>query len=154
MIHPIPEGVKGQRDTSLEGIGAGRAAGAWWGRSGTELGGKGRAGGRDFQLPLSCLPGLGRHRLQPPGGSKGQDLGKVLGAYTVPREGSTGFPSGSVAKDPAASAGDLGSISGSGRPSGKRDGNPLQFSCLENLMDRGVWWATVHRVAELTPYSD
>ena len=80
MIYPIPKGVKGQRDKSLERIGSGRAAGAWWGRSGTEREGKGRAGGRDFQLPLSCLPGLGRQRLQPPGGSKGQDLGTVLAA--------------------------------------------------------------------------
>ena len=75
MIHPVLEGVKGQRDRSLEGIGAGRAAG-WRERSGAELDGKGRAGGRDFQLPLSCLPGLGWQSLQPPGGRKGQDSGR------------------------------------------------------------------------------
>ena len=123
---------------SLEGIGAGSVAG-WREQSGTELDGKGRAGGRDFQLPLSCLPGLGWHRLHPPGGSKGQDLGKVLVAYTVQREASRRFPSATVVKDPAATAGDLGSVSGSGRPPGKGNGNPLQYSCLENPTHGGAW---------------
>ncbi|MCH3754006.1 hypothetical protein LZB89_09000, partial [Campylobacter coli] len=41
-------------------------------------------------------------------------------------------------------AGDLGSILGSGRSPGEGNGNPLQYSCLENPMDRGAWWATVH----------
>ena len=45
------------------------------------------------------------------------------------------------------SAGDLGLIPGSGRSPGEGNGNPLQYSCLENYMDRGAWWATVHRVA-------
>ena len=51
-------------------------------------------------------------------------------------------------------AGDLrdsASIPGSGRSPGGGHGNPLQYSCLENPMDRGVWWATVHRIAELDP---
>ena len=43
-------------------------------------------------------------------------------------------------------AGDLGSIPGSGRSPGEGNGNPLQYSCLENLMDRGAWWTSVHRV--------
>ena len=43
--------------------------------------------------------------------------------------------------------GDLGSIPGSGRSDGEGDGNPLQYSCLENPMDGGAWWAIVHRVA-------
>ena len=43
-----------------------------------------------------------------------------------------------------ANAGDVGSIPGSGRSLGGRHGNPLQYSCLENPMDRGAWWATVH----------
>ena len=43
---------------------------------------------------------------------------------------------------------DMVSIPGLGRSPGEGHGNPLQYSCLENLMDRGVWWATVHRVAE------
>ena len=45
--------------------------------------------------------------------------------------------------------GDMGSINGSGRFPGGGNGNLLQYSCLENPMDRGAWWATVHGVAEL-----
>ena len=55
-------------------------------------------------------------------------------------------------KNPPANAGDIrdvGSILGSGRSPGGVHGNPLQYSCLENLMDRGAWRATVHRDAEL-----
>ena len=54
-------------------------------------------------------------------------------------------------KSPPADAGDIkdpGSISGLGRPSGEGHGNPLQYSWLENPMDRGAWWATVHGVAK------
>ena len=57
-----------------------------------------------------------------------------------------GFPGGSVAKNPSASARDAGSIPGSGRSPGGGNGNLIQYSCLENSMDRGAWWATVHRV--------
>ena len=58
-----------------------------------------------------------------------------------------GLPGGSVGKDSACNAGDLGSISGSGRSPGEGNGNPLQYSCLENLIDRAAWWAvTVHGV--------
>ena len=56
-----------------------------------------------------------------------------------------------VVKSPPASAGDigdLGSIPGFGRSLAEGHGNSLQYSCLENPMDRGAWWATVHRVAE------
>ena len=45
-----------------------------------------------------------------------------------------------------ARAGDVGWIPGSGRCSGEGNGNPLQYSCLENPIDRGAWWATVHGV--------
>ena len=58
------------------------------------------------------------------------------------------FTGGSEVKAPACSAGDLGSISGLGRFPGEENGNPLQYSCLENPMDRGAWWATVHGVAK------
>ena len=57
-------------------------------------------------------------------------------------------------KNPLADTGDVrdtGSIPGSGRSPGGGHGNPLQYSCLENLMDRGVWWATVHRVSKSQP---
>ena len=60
----------------------------------------------------------------------------------------SGLPCGSVGKESACSAGDLGSIPGSGRSAGEGHGNPLQYSCLENPMDRGAWWATVHGVTE------
>ena len=52
------------------------------------------------------------------------------------------FSGGSDSKASAYNAGDLGSIPGSGRSSGEGNGNPLQYSCLENPMDRGAWWAT------------
>ena len=61
---------------------------------------------------------------------------------------SLGFPGGSDSKESAYNAGDLGSIPGSGRSPGEGNGYPLQYSCLENPMDRGAWWAIVHRVAE------
>ena len=57
------------------------------------------------------------------------------------------FPGGAVAKNLPANAGDAGDlIPGSGRSPGEGNGNPLQFSCLENSMHRGAWWATVHGV--------
>ena len=54
-----------------------------------------------------------------------------------------GFPGGSEVKASACIAGDLGSIPGSGRSPGEGNGNPLQYSYLENPMDGGAWWATV-----------
>ena len=59
-----------------------------------------------------------------------------------------GFPCSSVGKESACSAGDLGLIPGLGRFPGEGNGNPLQYPCLENLMDRGAWWAAVHGIAE------
>ena len=58
-----------------------------------------------------------------------------------------GFPDGSAVKNPPADAGDAGSIPGLERSSGRGNSNSLQYSCLENLMDRGAWWAKVHGVA-------
>ena len=58
------------------------------------------------------------------------------------------FPGGSDGKASARNAGDTGSIPGSGRSAREGNGNPLQYSCLENSMDRGTWWATVHGVAK------
>ena len=57
-------------------------------------------------------------------------------------------PGGSEIKASACNAGDLGSIPGSGRSPGEGNGNPLQYSCLENPMDGWAWWATVHRVTK------
>ena len=57
-----------------------------------------------------------------------------------------GFAGGSDSKESACSAGDLGSIPGSGRSPGEGSGNPLQYSCLENPMDGEAWQATIHGV--------
>ena len=59
-----------------------------------------------------------------------------------------GFSSGSEGKVSACNAGDLGSIPGSGRSPENENGNPLQFSCLENPMDREAWLTTVHGIAK------
>ena len=62
-----------------------------------------------------------------------------------------GFPGGSVVKNlPAVArdAGDKGSIPGYGSSPGERNGTPLQYSCLENPMDGGAWWATVHGITK------
>ena len=61
-----------------------------------------------------------------------------------------GFPGGASGKEPAYHEADIrdeGSMPGSGRSPGRCHGNPLQNSCLENPMDRGIWWTTAHRVA-------
>ena len=62
-----------------------------------------------------------------------------------------GFPCSSVGKESTCSTGDRGSIPGLGRSPGEGNGNPLQYLCLENLMDTGAWWAAVHRVAKSWP---
>ena len=62
-----------------------------------------------------------------------------------------GFPGGTVVKNLPANAGDTGdesSIPGLGRSPGGGHGHPLQYSCLENPVDRGAWWATVHGIAQ------
>ena len=59
-----------------------------------------------------------------------------------------GFPGGSNSKQSACNAGDLGSIPGLGKSPGEGNGYPLQYSCLENSMDRGAWQATVHEVTK------
>ena len=62
-----------------------------------------------------------------------------------------GLPGGSVVKNLPVNpeeAGDVGAVLGSGRFPVRGNGNPLQYACLENPMDRGAWWAAVHRVAQ------
>ena len=59
-----------------------------------------------------------------------------------------GFPDGSGVKNPPAKAGDAGLMSGSGRSPGGGNGNPLQYSCWDNTMNRGAWRTTVHAVAK------
>ena len=81
-----------------------------------------------------------------------------MGRYWVALRGKDGawsldtgaVPGGAVIKNPPANAGDTGDaalIPRSGRSPGGRNGKPLQYSCLENPMDRGAWWVIVHRVA-------
>ena len=55
-----------------------------------------------------------------------------------------GFPAGSVSKESICNAGDMDLIPGSGGSPGEGNDNALQYSCLENPMDKGAWWATVH----------
>ena len=59
-----------------------------------------------------------------------------------------GFPGGSDGKASACSAGDLGLTPGLGRSPGEGSGSPLQYSCLENAMDGGAWWAAAHGVVK------
>ena len=59
-----------------------------------------------------------------------------------------GFPGGSEVKASACNVGDLGSIPGSERSHGEGNANPLQYSCLENPMEGGAWWATDHGVSK------
>ena len=66
--------------------------------------------------------------------------------YSISFKGS--FLGGSDSKESTCNVGDLGSIPGLQRSPGEGNGNPLQYSCLENSMDRGAWWATVHGVTK------
>ena len=59
-----------------------------------------------------------------------------------------GFPCGLAVKNLPANAGGAGSVLELGRSPGEGNGNPLQYPCLGNPMDRGVWWSTVHGVAK------
>ena len=59
-----------------------------------------------------------------------------------------GFPGDSVVKNPPANAGDSVLIPGLEKSPGEGNGNPLQYCCLENPMDKGAWWATVHEVVK------
>ena len=66
----------------------------------------------------------------------------------LPRICSLSVSGGLGVKNPPPSAGHPGSIPGLGKSSGEGNGNPFQYSCLKNLMDRGAWWPTVHGVTE------
>ena len=86
----------------------------------------------------ACLTQIAR----PMGADKGQGWGERQFGETAP-----GFPSGSDSEESAFNAGQALSVSRLGRSPGARNGNPLQHSCLRNLMNRGAWGATVHRVS-------
>ena len=70
--------------------------------------------------------------------------GVYLGHLNTSHSNALSFPGGSDGKESACNAGDLGSIPGLERSPGEGNGNPLQYSCLENPMDREAWWAAVH----------
>ena len=72
----------------------------------------------------------------------------VAPAWDSGLEAIEGSPGGSAGKESTCYAEDLGLIPGSERSPGEGNGNPLQSSCLEISMDRGTWWATVHRITE------
>ena len=73
----------------------------------------------------------------------------MVNTYTVfVKNYRQGFPGGSDCKESACNAGDLGLIPGSGISPGEGNGYPLQYSCLENSLDKGVWRDTVHGVAK------
>ena len=82
------------------------------------------------------LQSMGSHRV----GHDGSDLAAAVFYCMV-------LPSGSVVKNSPASAGDAGLIPELGRTPGEGNGNPLQYSCLGNPMDRGAWWVTIQEVA-------
>ena len=73
----------------------------------------------------------------------------LVSSYRLPAAAFLGFPGGPDRKESACNAGDLGLIPGLGRPPGEGNGNPLQYSCLENLMDRRSWRAIVHGFARI-----
>ena len=107
-------------------------------------------------ITLECGQFGGEYKLLIYRKSKGEDnfvkmTNSTLGRqcfYMELRRDSWGFPCSSVGKESACSAGDPGLIPGLGRSPGEGNGNLLQYSCLENLMDRGAWWAAVHGVAK------
>ena len=72
----------------------------------------------------------------------------MVGLYMLDLKDKEGFPGGSDGTESACNAGDLGSIPGLGRSTGEGNGYPLQYSCLENPMDRGARQAIVHGVAK------
>ena len=75
-------------------------------------------------------------------------FGKGWGPLSSLLQYRQGFPGGSAVKNPPADAGDVGLIPGSGGSPGEGNGDPLQYSCLENPMGRGDWWAIVHEVTK------
>ena len=72
----------------------------------------------------------------------------TVGERVGPFQGVYSFPGSSEGKESACNASHLGSIPGSGRSLREENGNPFQNSCLENSMDRGAWWATIHGIAK------
>ena len=95
-------------------------------------------------IELCCVPGhVANSPPRPPIGR-----GFPVNQLRLPSPSKWGFPGGSDGKDSARNAGDPGSTPGLGRSPGEGKGYPLQYSCLENPMDRAAWQAMVHGVAK------
>ena len=98
---------------------------------------------------MTSLSGFDKHipesdfQVELPKTSEGHFKGEFKLMYVINH-----FPGGSVVKNPPANVGDTGSIPGPGRSPGEGNGSPLQYSCLEDSMNRGAWWATVHGVTK------
>ena len=75
-------------------------------------------------------------------------LPNIISKIMVYHGSSSGLPQWLISKESACKAGDSGSTRGSERSPGEGNGNPLKYSCLENPMDGGAWWAAVHVVAK------
>ena len=95
----------------------------------------------DCSLPGSSIHGIFQARVLERGAVAFSHIYTYVYVYM-------GFPSGSDGKASTCNAADLGSIPGPGRSPGEEIGYPLQYSCLENLMNRKVWWARVHGVTK------
>ena len=98
-----------------------------------------------WRIPRPEDPG----KLQPIGWQSRTQLKRLSTDTHTHTHAHTVFPGGSVGELSACNGGDPGSIPGLGRSSGEDNANPLQYSCLENSMDRGAWWVTVHGVTKI-----
>ena len=104
--------------------------------------------GNDYPLQYSCLENSmdrGAWQATAHGVTKNRTRLRQLSSSS---SSSSSFPGGSDSKESACNAGDPGSIPGLGTSPGEGNGNPFQYPCLENPMDRGAWRAVVHGVAE------
>ena len=97
-------------------------------------------------MDATCLCFLGNRGYLVLGWLGPQLMSSILGGEYQERHVSN--PGGSDGKNSARNSGDPGFIHGLGRSPGERCGNPLQYSCLENSMDRGVWWTVVYGVTK------
>ena len=111
--------------------------------------------GLPFHFSLSCIGEGNGNPLQcsclenpRDGGAWWTAIYGVAQSRTQLKRLSSSSSRGSNSKESACNAGDLGSVLGLGRSSGEGNGYPHQYSCLENSMDRGAWWATVHGVTK------
>ena len=104
-----------------------------------------------LDIPIFKLHLSSRIRISEHGAWPGTPFLQALQGHLVPAQFQGSFPDGSVVKNPSANAGDTSWIPALGRSPGEENGKPLQYSCLENPIDRGAWRAAVHRVTNSRP---